>query len=205
MRDLPAPAYQCAYHWNLAELESVVEAYASYETVGIQLSDVITHLDEVEWCRRLAQALSNQAREWLPKMHRIPVQYEAGEGLREVATLLGISSADLIASHSRETYQCAAVGFCPGFAYLGPLPPQIQGVARLKSPRQKVSPGSVAITGNQTAIYPLETPGGWRIIGKTPLVLVDVADQYFPISAGDYVCFDPIELAEFKSLEGTRL
>jgi len=79
------------------------------------------------------------------------------------------------------------------------------GVGRLASPRMRVEPGSVGLTGRQTGIYPLARPGGWNIIGRTPLVIVDVAASFFPLRVGDTVRFTRIDEAEFRKLEGERL
>jgi inhibitor of KinA len=88
---------------------------------------------------------------------------------------------------------------------LGYLPDRLSGVPRLPSPRTRTEPGSVGITGRQTGIYPLTTPGGWPIIGRTPLQIVCVEEAYFPISAGDLVRFEPIDAASFEAMRGARL
>lgn len=139
------------------------------------------------------------------RVHSVPVCYEMGEDLSAVSERLGVSAEALVSLHTGEAWPCFAIGFCPGFAYLGPVSEPLRGVPRLPSPRVRTAPGSVGLTGSQTAVYPLERPGGWTIIGRTPLVLVDVADGYFPISVGDLVRFVSIDLSEFKSLTGERL
>src|SRR5205085_9461144 len=98
-----------------------------------------------------------------------------------------------------------AIGFCPGFPYLGYLAPELCGVPRLPSPRPRVEPGSVGLTGRQTGLYPLVRPGGWNLIGRTPLELVHLADGYFPLHTGDRVRFRPITADEFDRLCGRRL
>ena len=75
----------------------------------------------------------------------------------------------------------------------------------MDSPRLKVPAGSVGLTGIQTGIYPQEKPGGWRLIGRTPLLLVDVEENYFPLKVGDAVKFEPITIKKFDSLKGSRL
>jgi inhibitor of KinA len=85
------------------------------------------------------------------------------------------------------------------------LPDEIAQTARLSSPRTAVPAGSVAIAGRQTAVYPSASPGGWNLIGRTPLTLVDVEDDFFPIAAGDRVQFCRIDESEFSRLEGVRL
>ena len=139
------------------------------------------------------------------KTHVIPVCYSLGEDLAEVADSLGLSSEGVIQHHTSAEYRCYAVGFCPGFAYLGWLPPEIAGVPRRDQPRVRVEPGSVGITGRQTGVYPLVRPGGWALIGRTPLTLVDESDDYFPIKAGDLVRFEAIDAEEFERLKNERL
>ena len=85
-----------------------------------------------------------------------------------------------------------AVGFLPGFPYAGYLPDALSGLGRRAAPRVRVPAGSVAIAGRQTGVYPSESPGGWHLIGRTPLRIVDVEGGHFPIRAGDRIRFRPI-------------
>lgn len=196
LRDLDAPAYQVAAWLNLNRPQGVIEAIASYDTVGLFTQPGFD-------LARLR--LPDDYGEIEPRTHLIPVCYELGEDLEDTARLLGMTPEELAACHISREYTCFAVGFCPGFGYLGYLPDAIQGVPRRSSPRTRVEPGSVAITGKQTAIYPLPRPGGWALVGRTPLKLVDVSDQYFPIQAGDIVRFERIGIEDFRSLEGEWL
>ena len=107
--------------------------------------------------------------------------------------------------HAATEYTVYAVGFSPGFPYLGYLPDRLCGVPRLEAPRVRVEAGSVGLTGRQTGVYPEARPGGWNLIGLTPLQLVDVADDYFPLRTGDRVRFEPIGAAEYRRLLGKRL
>jgi len=96
-----------------------------------------------------------------------------------------------------------AIGFAPGFAYLGTVDPRIAS-PRKETPRKKVAQGSVAIAGQQTAIYPSDSPGGWQIIGKTPLALIDYnTNPMTPFSVGSKVKFSAIDRNEFLALGGT--
>jgi inhibitor of KinA len=122
-----------------------------------------------------------------------------------VARIVGLLPDDVVRAHCEMNYTVYAIGFCPGFPFLGYLPAELCGVPRLAAPRKKVEPGSVGMTGRQTGIYPLERPGGWNLIGKTPLVLVDVAASYFPLSAGDRIRFEPIDRSQFDALRGCKL
>ena len=137
--------------------------------------------------------------------HKIPCCYELQLDLPRVANHLGLSADEIIQLHSETEYTVYAIGFCPGFPYLGYLPEKLCGVPRLESPRLRLDVGSVGLTGRQTGIYTEPRPGGWNIIGQTPLELVHVADGYFPIRTGDRVQFTRIDEAEFRRLLGQRL
>jgi KipI family sensor histidine kinase inhibitor len=132
----------------------------------------------------------------------IPVCYdeEFGIDLQELSELLQLSKEDIIQLHSKELYKVFMMGFTPGFAYMGKLNQQLFTNRKIK-PRLEVPPGSVAIAGNQTGIYPLQTPGGWNIIGRTPLLLLNKEKQNpFLLKAGDHVKFIPITKKEFESI-----
>ena len=111
----------------------------------------------------------------------------------------------MIALHSGVEYDVFAIGFLPGFPYAGYLPPALTGLPRRESPRLRVPAGSVAIAGRQTGIYPGESPGGWHLLGRTPLCIVDLDEGYFPIRAGDRIRFQPISAAEFEARRHERL
>jgi inhibitor of KinA len=195
LRDLPAPAHVIARQLNLTPPEGLIEAVASYDTVAIYGN---LNPDSL-----LTVKLEDTAAPG--RLHRIPVCYELGEDLEAVAATLGLTPEQVSDSHSSVEYTCYAVGFCPGFAYLGYMPDAIAGIPRMPAPRIRVEPGSVGMTGRQTAVYPLPRPGGWSLVGKTPLTLVDVADGYFPIEAGDTVTFQAIGTDDFNAFRGERL
>jgi inhibitor of KinA len=117
----------------------------------------------------------------------------------------GLSADDAIRLHTGSEYTVCAIGFVPGFPYMGYLPNELCGVPRLASPRVRVEPGSVGLTGKQTGIYPLARPGGWNLIGRTPLVLVDPADGFFPLRVGDRARFERVDETRYRELEGERL
>ena len=125
--------------------------------------------------------------------------------LPRVCEVTGRSPSDVIRLHTATEFTVYAVGFVPGFPYLGYLPAGLCGVPRLESPRVRVEPGSVGLTGRQTGVYPLPRPGGWNLIGRTPVVIVDVADGFFPLRVGDRVRFDRIDERRYRELEGERL
>ena len=123
----------------------------------------------------------------------ILVRYGGGDGpdLTEVARHVGLSPDEVVAAHASRTYRVFLLGFVPGFAYLGTLPPGLR-LPRRETPRAEVPAGSVAIAGAQTAVYPLATPGGWHIIGRTDELLWDPgADPPARLAAGDHVRFIP--------------
>jgi KipI family sensor histidine kinase inhibitor len=132
----------------------------------------------------------------------IPVSYggEFGPDLDEVASICGVAPARVIELHSSATYVVYFLGFVPGFAYLGELPDAL-ATSRLATPRRNVPPGSVGIAGNQTGVYPFGTPGGWRLIGRTPISMFrpDARDMSF-VSIGDRVRFTPISNGQFAAL-----
>lgn len=122
------------------------------------------------------------------RTHKISVDYD-GPDLDSVATALGIGRKQLIKLHSESVYTVMMLGFAPGFAYLGPMNPKLI-LPRRPEPRPRVPPGSVAIAGSHTAIYPLETPGGWHLIGRTKLTMFDPARSPAALlQAGDKVVF----------------
>ena len=128
-----------------------------------------------------------------PRVVEIPVEYggEAGPDLEDVARLAGLTPAEVVALHSGAEYLVYFLGFSPGFPYLGGLPAALS-TPRLERPRRLVPAGSVAIGGSQTGVYPVASPGGWRIIGRTPLELFR-ADREPPtlVAMGDRVRFVP--------------
>jgi inhibitor of KinA len=145
------------------------------------------------------------AQEQPTRLFAIPCCYELGLDWPRLRELTELDSETIILNHSQTEFTVYAIGFCPGFPYLGYLPGAIAGLPRLAAPRLKVAAGSVGITGRQSGIYTEERPGGWNILGRTPLELVNVRDGYFPLRTGDRVQFQRIDEQEFKKLKGQRL
>ena len=135
------------------------------------------------------------------RLIEIPVCYGGafGEDLEALAASHGLSAEEVIAIHSGATYHVHLLGFVPGFAYLGGLDARL-ATPRRNTPRAHVPAGSVAIGGAQTGVYPLDTPGGWQLIGRTPLQLFK-PDALPPslLNAGDAVRFVPISMQEFEA------
>ncbi|MEX0958704.1 MAG: 5-oxoprolinase subunit PxpB [Burkholderiales bacterium] len=133
------------------------------------------------------------------RLIEIPVVYGGrfGEDLDPLASALGMSAKELIDRHCGCVYTVYMLGFAPGFPYLGPLDPRLE-VPRRDSPRTSVPPGSVAVANAYTGIYPLSLPGGWHLLGRTPLTMFDPRrDPPALLSAGDRVRFVPVGESEF--------
>lgn len=137
---------------------------------------------------------------------RLPVCYDPSVGLdlQRLSDQLSLPIQDIIRRHSQVTYQVYAIGFSPGFGYLGQVDPLLQ-VPRLATPRKAVPAGSVAIAEAYSAVYPQQTPGGWWIIGRCPTPLFDPnRDPINLLSVGDNVVFEPIGLEAFHALQEAR-
>jgi KipI family sensor histidine kinase inhibitor len=138
-----------------------------------------------------------------PRQVEIPVCYggEYGPDLRDVAAMHGMTAAQAIEIHSSTSYLVYFLGFVPGFAYLGEVPEALV-TPRLATPRRNVPAGSVGIAGRQTGVYPFATPGGWRLLGRTPMAMFRTdRDGLSLLSIGDRVRFKPISREEFTTLE----
>ncbi|MEM0244820.1 MAG: 5-oxoprolinase subunit PxpB [Zestosphaera sp.] len=139
-----------------------------------------------------------------PRKFTIPVSYggELGPDLYSVASWAGLREEEVVELHTSRSYVCYTLGFTPGFLYLGEVDPKI-AAPRLETPRIKIPAGSVGIAGKMTGVYGLESPGGWRLIGRTPLTMFNYRrSPPIPIAPGDVVVFKPITLEEFNKLRG---
>lgn len=167
----------------------VREAVAGYATVAVHYdSEQVTYAGLVAAIGRLVQARPPAAPPG--RMHRIPVTYD-GPDLEAAAEELGMPAERLVRIHSEVTYRCFMIGFAPGWAYLGTLPEALR-LPRRSVPRTHVPAGSVGIAGAQTGVYPLPTPGGWHLIGRTSVRLF-LPDSNPPclFRTGDRVRFFP--------------
>jgi KipI family sensor histidine kinase inhibitor len=173
----------------LKKRRDVRQAVAGYASVTVHFDpDQTTH-------EALAAAIKRLAAKRPPmpepgRLHRIPVTYD-GPDVEAVAAMLKLSPERIAEIHARPIYRVFLVGFIPGWAYLGPLPEELE-LPRRDVPRTLVPAGSVAIAGRQTGIYPLPTPGGWHLIGRTPVKLfLPDSDPPCLFRAGDRVKFFP--------------
>ena len=134
----------------------------------------------------------------------LPVYYsnESGPDLQKVADTAGLSVEEVITIHQQSEYRVYAIGFAPGFAYLGQVDKRI-ATPRLATPRQQVPRGAVAIADQQTAVYPAQSPGGWNLIGLCPILMFDPqATPSMPVQVGDQVRFQSIDRATFIAMGG---
>ena len=159
-----------------------------YQELTEELRDLISTGDEEEQTIKIVE---------------IPVIYggDYGPDLDYVAQHNGLDKEEVIKIHSSQDYLVYMLGFTPGFSYLGGMDERI-ATPRLAEPRTKIPAGSTGIAGSQTGIYPIDSPGGWQLIGRTPVKLYDpLSDPPVLLSAGDFVRFIPIDEEDYKRIE----
>ena len=191
---------------RLLELEPI----AGVRNIHPAYCSVLVKFDALKWRH---EELEEKLREYLeriaqvqlpePRQVEIPVCYggEFGPDIEDIAAQHGVSLERVIELHSSATYLVYFLGFVPGFAYLGELPKELI-TPRLATPRKKVPAGSVGIAGNQTGVYPFETPGGWRLLGRTPLAMFRTdRDGLSLLAIGDRVRFVPVPREHFRELQ----
>jgi inhibitor of KinA len=174
-----------AYHSLLIKFDPVRYQHADIESI---LEDRLLHLQEIQLP---------------PARHiEIPVCYggEFGPDLDHVAAMHHLTAEQVIEFHSSTTYEVYFLGFVPGFAYLGKLDAKLV-IPRLSTPRRTVPAGSVGIAGSQTGVYPFAVPGGWHLLGRTPLQVFQAETATSLLSIGDRVRFLPITRERFSELE----
>ena len=198
-----AKAAAVAAALDAARLPAVRDVVPAYRSVGVYFdplqADSSTLISQLEPFLEQPPATTRTRRDVI----EIPVCYggDLGPDLPSVAAFAGLSEADVVALHSSTTYQVLMIGFMPGFAYMGTVDSRI-AAPRLEKPRSRVSRGSVGIAKGQTGIYPSDGPGGWHLIGRTPLRPFDMARaDPFLFRAGDEVRFVPMARAEFEQLD----
>ena len=178
----------------------LIETVPAYASLLVRFDPLQTDADVL---RRLLERLEAEGAavgEDAGRIVEIPVCYggDFGPDLPFVAAHAGVDEAEAIRLHSGRTYRIYMLGFLPGFPYLGGLDARLH-TPRLDAPRTRIPAGSVGIGGQQTGIYPLDSPGGWRLIGRTPLKLDDA--ERLPYRAGDRIRFTPIGREEFAAIE----
>lgn len=182
----------------------LIDLVPSYASVLILYNPLCTGYMDV--MRRVRNALDTLPPQ-IPAAGRtvvLPVYYarEAGADLESLARRANLSIDEIISLHSGTEYHVHAIGFAPGFAYLGQVDERI-AAPRLATPRARVPRGSVAIADRQTAVYPADSPGGWNLVGLCPVPMFEPdKEPFMPLSVGDSVRFEPIGREQFLSLGG---
>ena len=182
-------------------LAGVVETVPTFRSLMVHYDPLVTSRAELEQAiAALLDRRSGLCRD--ATLWRVPVCYEGefAPDLAEVARLTELTPREVVGLHSAVRYHVYMLGFLPGFPYLGDLPPQL-ALPRRADPRVRVPAGSVSIATTLTAIYPYESPGGWHLIGATPIRLFD-PERPRPalLAPGDIVRFEPIDPASFASI-----
>lgn len=197
-----------AFDEALAEeqIDGVYETVPTYCSLTIHYAPERIRYEELKERLEALLAVSHKAQKLNTIVMEIPVVYggEYGPDLETVAAHNGMSPEDVIRIHSGAEYLIYMLGFTPGFSYMGGMDESI-ATPRLKTPRVLIPAGSVGIAGKQTGIYPIDSPGGWQLIGRTPVKLYDAhRDTPILLDAGLHVKFIPIDEAEYKRIE-TRI
>jgi inhibitor of KinA len=180
-------------------LDGILNLHPAYTSVLVKFDALKFAHAEVEALLQPYLARLHEIKLPEPRLRKVSVCYggEHGPDLEEVAAIHKLSVDAVIRLHSSTTYTAYFLGFVPGFAYLGGLPDQL-ATPRLPAPRKAVPAGSVAIGANQTGVYPTATPGGWRLIGRTPIKLFNPASAHSSLfEIGDQVRFIPMTAEEF--------
>ena len=184
------------------KIQGVIETVPAYASLLIIYNPLI--LPYKDFLLKIHEILKEPETEKASKSEiiTIPVCYDKSFGLdlQEVSEHTGLSNDEIIKIHTASVYFVFMLGFVPGFPYLGEIDQRI-ACPRKTTPRQVVPVGSVGLAGRQTGIYPIESPGGWQIIGRTPMKIFNPGNEnIFPVQAGDRIRFKSIDLKEFESL-----
>jgi inhibitor of KinA len=188
-----------------ANLSYCLEIIPSYTSIFIRFDFIRFSFDElIVTLKTLLQNKKNTLNDLSSRDMVIPVFYsqEVGEDLEWLANEKNLSIDEIISLHVSQEYFVYAIGFAPGFAYMGEVDKKI-ATPRRANPRLKVPKGSVALADTQTAIYPKQSPGGWHILGRTPLEMFHPSYEGFSyLKVGDRVRFEPISREKFLELGG---
>ncbi|MFW5791017.1 MAG: 5-oxoprolinase subunit PxpB [Bacillota bacterium] len=184
-------------------VDSIIETVPAYHSILVYYNPLL--VDSKELISKLKSLEESKSEDEIPEPRQldIPVVYggEFGPDLKYVADHNNLTPEEVIKKHTSGRYRVYMLGFTPGFAYLGGLSDQL-AAPRHNNPRGKIPAGSVGIAGSQTGIYPITSPGGWRIIGRTPLELFKPdSDQPFLFKQGDIVNFKKIDKADYQKIK----
>ncbi len=195
-------------HLKSEPVEGVKDIIPSYHTVTVVYDLLLLKKKHAfvfqqmhDWLYRSAEACSAVITH--ARQVRIPVYYDTSytADISFIAEQHGLSADEVISIHASKTYRVYLIGFLPGFAYMGTVDPRI-ATPRKTSPRVLVPAGSIGIAGEQTGIYPFDSPGGWQLLGQTPLSIFDITKpQPCLLQPGDEVQFYSITIDEFKKIK----
>ena len=186
-----------------AEIRGVLELIPAYSSLTVVFDPLLTDGKSIVRALKAARRHGRGHIDFRPVQYEIPVCYEGefAPDMQSVENTTGLSKEEIIKIHTGRDYPIYMLGFLPGFAYLGNMDKRI-AVARLETPRVKIPRGSVGIGGDQTGIYPSDSPGGWRLIGKTPVrVYDDRKEEPILYRAGDRIRFFRITEEEFMRID----
>ena len=185
-------------------IEGIVDMIPAFVSLLINYNPLVISFDALKTRLEKLLQVETKASETVKRVFEIPVCYggEFGPDLKNIADHAGLSEEEVVNIHTSRDYLIYMLGFLPGFCYLGGLDERIH-TPRLATPRLKIPAGSVGIGGSQTGIYPMDSPGGWQLMGKTPVKTYD-PERETPIlvQAGEYIRFVRIDEAEFRRISG---
>lgn len=185
--------------------QGIIEMIPTYSTILVIYNPIYINFNDLVSRIKNIEKNMNEIELSPPKVIHIPTLYggKYGEDIGYVSEYNKLTQEQVIEIHSSAIYLVYMIGFTPGFAYLGGMSEKIS-TPRLKTPREKIPSGSVGIAGSQTGIYPIDSPGGWQLIGRTPLKLFDIQrDPEVLLKAGDYLKFESIDEEEYKKISDT--
>ena len=185
------------------DLPGVTETIPTFRSLTVRYDPLHTSRAQLDPALRALAGQSAPADAVAPRRWRLPAAYggELGVDLADVAAACGLSSDEVVHLHTGTEFTAYLLGFMPGFAFMGQLPPQLQ-VPRRTEPRVRVPAGSVATANRLTVIYPWESPGGWHLLGRCPVPLFDAASPTPTLLApGDRVCFEAVSPQRLAQLD----
>lgn len=183
--------------------QKIADSIVAYHSLTLVLKQPVKNFQA--WVEQLTTLYASRQQSPITrkKIWQIPVCYDAlfGLDLDPMSKQIGMTASQIIAMHSSQEYLVYFIGFQPGFLYLGGLPETLH-LPRKETPRLRVAPGSVAIGGGQTGIYPQRSAGGWHIIGRTPISLFDAKKSRLCFAtSGDFLRFNPIDQTTFYEIQ----
>ena len=187
---------------KMQQIEGIVDMIPAYASLLVQYNPLVIRYEEIYKRVSAIVKMDTKVESMEKKVWEIPVLYggELGPDFFHVAEHAGISGEELIRLHSEKDYLVYMLGFLPGFTYLGGLEEKLH-TPRLENPRVKIPAGSVGIGGSQTGVYPVDSPGGWQLIGRTPVKMYDPEKQDpILVQPGEYIHFYSITDSEYARI-----